>query len=45
MSTRNGRRYGDSVREIAASRLIDYGTAKTIYFSHRKKIEESYFDQ
>ena len=33
---RNGRRYGDSVREIAASRRIDYGAAKKLYFSHRK---------
>ena len=33
---RNGRRYGDSVREIAASRLIDHGAAKTLCFSHRK---------
>ena len=42
---RNGRRYGDSVREIAASRRIDYVAAKKLYFSHRKKIEESYFGQ
>lgn len=42
---RNGRRYGDSVREIAASRQVSYEVAKDVYFSHRKKIEESYFGQ
>ena len=36
MSMRNGRRYGDSVREIAASRLIDYGAAKRSVFHIEK---------
>ena len=42
---RNGRRYGDSVLEIAICRQIGYGAAKKLYFEHRKKIEESYFGQ
>ena len=40
---RNGRRYGDSIREIAASRKVSYEVAKETYFGHRKKIEKSYF--
>lgn len=42
---RNGRRYGDSIREIAASRKVSYEVAKETYFGHRKKIEKSYFGQ
>ena len=37
---RNGRRYGDSVREIAASRLIDHGASKTLCFFTPKKLKK-----
>ena len=37
---RNGRRYGDSVREIAASRKVSYDVAKETYFGHRKKLKK-----